>query len=145
MTFGPVELLIMEFPGNHFTGEITPALVELVRNDTIRIIDLLFVHKDANGDVLVLEINDLDDEDFGVFGDAVPDELTCLLTRDDALHIASALPNNCSAGMLLFENVWATRFAQAVRNARGEVVLNERIPHAVVEELIAQAQRQLNS
>lgn len=144
MPFGPVELLVIEFPGSHFTGEITPALAELVQNNTISIIDLLVIHKDAAGNVVVLEINDLDDDDYAVFDAALPDELAGLLTEDDALSIAAALPNNYTAGLLLFENTWAARFAQAVRSARGEVVLNERIPHAVIEELIA-AHNQLNA
>lgn len=137
MPFGPVELLVVEFPGNHFTGEITPALVELVENNTISIIDLLVIHKDAAGNVVVLEINELDDDEYAVFDPALPDELAGLLTEDDALSIAAALPNNYTAGLLLFENTWAARFAQAVRSAQGEVLLNERIPHAVIEELIA--------
>jgi hypothetical protein len=140
MTIGPVELLIVDFPGNHFNGELAPALADLVENNTITIIDLLFVHKDTNGDVLILEINDLDDEDYEVFEDALPGELAGLLTRDDALRIAEMLPNNHSAGMLLFENTWATTFAQAVRSAKGEVLLNERIPHIVIEELVAAGQ-----
>lgn len=144
MPFGPVELLVIEFPGSHFTGEITPALAELVQNNTISIIDLLVIHKDAAGNVVALEINDLDDDDYAVFDAALPDELAGLLTEDDALSIAAALPNNYTAGLLLFENTWAARFAQAVRSARGEVVLNERIPHAVIEELIA-AHNQLNA
>ncbi len=144
MPFGPVELLVIEFPGSHFTGEITPALAELVQNNTISIIDLLVIHKDAAGNVVALEINDLDDDDYAVFDAALPDELAGLLTEDDALSIAAALPNNYTAGLLLFENTWAARFAQAVRGARGEVLLNERIPHAVIEELIA-THNQLNA
>lgn len=138
MAHGPIELLMVEFPGNHFTGEITPALAELVEGGMIRIIDLLFVHKDADGQVRVLEINDLDDENFAVFDSAVPETLDCMLTESDALRLAAGLANNSSAGVLLFENLWAARFAQAVRNARGEVVLNERIPRAVIEALEAE-------
>ncbi len=140
MPFGPVELLVIEFPGSHFTGEITPALIELVQTNTISIIDLLVIHKDADGSVAVLEINELDDDEYAVFDAVLPDELAGLLTDDDARSIAAALPNNYTAGLLLFENVWAARFAQAVRSAKGEVVLNERIPHAVIETLVAASQ-----
>ena len=130
MSYGPIELLVVKFPGNQFTGEIAPALKELVEAGTIRVIDLLFVNKDADGAVDVVEINDL--------GDATSPpstrssrELAGLLSEDDARYFAAALEPNSSAALLLFENTWAARFAQAVRNANGELVLNERIPRAV--------------
>ncbi len=91
----------------------------------------------ADGSVAVLEINELDDAEYAVFDAVLPDELAGLLTNDGARSIAAALPNNYTVGLLLFENVWAARFAQAVRSAKGEAVLNERIPHAVIETLAA--------
>jgi hypothetical protein len=110
MAIGPVELLVVRFPGNEFKGEIVPALRELVESRTIRIIDILFAHKSAAGELTLLEINDLDAEAYG---------------------------HNSSGALMLFENTWATRFADAVHNAKGEVVLNERIPRVVIEELLA--------
>ena len=139
MSFGPIELLIIKFPGSQFTGEITPALTELVESKTVRIIDLMLVHKDADGTVTVHEINDVGDDEFAVFDAALPEQLTCLLTEEDAQAIGELLEPDASAGMLLFENTWATRFAQAVRSASGEVLINERIPRAVIEELVATA------
>ena len=68
-------------------------------------------------------------------------DITPLLNDDDAHELAASLENNSSAGIMLFENTWAARFAQAVRNARGEVLLNERIPHAVIEEVVAATRR----
>lgn len=137
MTLGPIELLVIKFPGNHFTGEIGPALKKLVDSGTIRVIDLLFAIKNKNGDVAVLEINDLDDDDFAVF-DPVVSDVSGMLTEDDARAIARALEPNSSAGLLLFENTWAAEFTEAVLNANGKLVLNERIPRAVIDKLVAE-------
>jgi hypothetical protein len=136
MPLGPIELLAVKFPGNHFRGEITPALKELVESGTIRVIDILFMIKDQNGAVTTLELNDLDDDDYTDF-DPVVSEVMGLLSEDDVRQIASGLENDSSVGVVLFENTWATRFADAVANARGEVVLNERIPRAVIDEVMA--------
>ncbi len=136
MPLGPIELLVVSFPGNQFTGEITPALAELVESGTIRIVDLLFVIKDEQGKVAVLELGDLAADVLGQFRLLVSDTIP-MLNEDDAHELAEALENNSSAGIMLFENAWATRFADAIHNAKGEVVLNERIPRAAIEELIA--------
>jgi uncharacterized membrane protein len=136
MPLGPIELLVVSFPGNQFTGEITPALAELVESGTIRIVDLLFVIKDEQGKVAVLELGDLAADVLGQFKLLVSDTIP-MLNEDDAHELAEALENNSSAGIMLFENAWATRFADAIHNAKGEVVLNERIPRAAIEELIA--------
>ena len=133
---GPIELLVVKFPGNQFTGEIIPALAELVENGTIRIADLLFVVKNADGDVTLLEFSDLAPDVYGLWDPLVSD-ITPLLNEDDAYQLAASLENNSSAGLLLFENTWAAIFAQAVRNANGEVVLNERIPGVVIDEILA--------
>jgi uncharacterized membrane protein len=135
---GPIEMLVVKFPGNKFSGEIIPALGELVENGTVRIVDLLFAVKNKEGDVRVLEFSDLDPDILGQWDPLVSD-VSELLNEDDAHHIAESLENNSSAGILLFENTWATQFVDAVAKARGEVVLNERIPRAVIEELTATA------
>jgi len=136
MSVGPVELLVIKFPGNKFTGEVAPALAELVDSGLIRVFDILFATKDENGAVTVREMTELDDDEYAAF-DPLVEETSGLLTADDVRTLTSKLENNTSAGLLLFENVWATRFRDAVLNANGEVVLNERIPHAVVQELLA--------
>jgi hypothetical protein len=136
MPLGPIELLEIRFPGNQFRGEIAAALKELVETGTIRIIDILFLTKDQQGTVTMLEINQLDDDDYNAF-DPVVSEVTGLLSEDDVRRIASGLEYESSVGVMLFENVWATRFASAVANARGEVLLNERIPRAVIDEVVA--------
>jgi hypothetical protein len=139
MAFGPIELLVLKFPGNQFKGEIAPALQELVDNGTIHVIDLIFAIKDEAGDLAVLELNDMGDERLAVFTPK-ESELSGSLTEDDARSLAGGLENNSSAAIMLFENAWAAKFTEAVRNANGELILNERIPRAVIEELIAEVQ-----
>jgi hypothetical protein len=136
MSLGPIEMLVVKFPGNQFSGEIIPALGELVENGTVRIVDLLFAVKGGDGQVTVLEFNDLAPDILGEWDPLISD-VTPMLNEDDAHQIATSLENNSSAGIMLFENTWATRFVDAVANARGEVVLNERIPRSVIEELTA--------
>ena len=136
MPFGPIELLVVEFPGNKFTGELAPALKELVDHGTVSIIDILFVTKDADGNVSERELGDLIDDVYTAY-DPVVDEVSGLLTHEDAELLTAAMAPNSSAGIMLFENVWAKRFADAVAEANGQVILNERIPRAVIEELIA--------
>jgi hypothetical protein len=137
MPIGPVELLVVKFPGNQFTGEIVPALTELVENGTIEVLDILFLNKDADGKVEMVEIKDLEIDDFSF--DPLISDVTDLLTEEDVAYFGTTLAPNSSAAMMLFENTWAARFATAVRAAKGELVLNERIPHAVIEELMATA------
>ena len=138
MTLGPVELLVVKFPGNQFKGEIAPALTALVENGTIRVIDILFANKDADGTVEMVEVNDLDDADVRRF-DPVVTDVTDLLNAEDVDALTRALEPNSSAAVLLFENTWATRFRDALVNANAELVLNERIPRAVIDELTADA------
>ena len=137
MAIGPIELLVVKFPGNQFKGEIAPALQELVESGTIHVIDLIFAIKDEEGTLAVLELNDLGEEKLAVIAPK-PSELNGALTEDDARSLAGGLENNSSAAIMLFENTWATRFADALRNASGELVLSERIPRAVIDELIAE-------
>ena len=83
MSLGPIELLVVKFPGNQFRGEIVPALKELVEGGIIRIVDILFLHKGADGRLTLLEINDLEAEMFGLF-DPIVSDLTKLLSKEDA-------------------------------------------------------------
>jgi hypothetical protein len=137
MAIGPIELLVVKFPGNQFKGEIAPALQELVESGTIHVIDLIFAIKDESGTLAVLELNDLGDQRLAVVAPQ-RSELSGALTEDDARSLTGSLENNSSAAIMLFENTWAAKFAEAMRNANGELVLNERIPRAVIDELIAE-------
>jgi uncharacterized membrane protein len=138
VSLGPIEFLALKFPGNEFRGEILPALADLVEAETIRIVDLLFVQKTANGEVRVIELTDLGQDDYAAF-DAVVSDVSGLLGHDDAQMVANALEPNSSAALMLFENVWATRFVDAVANAKGEVIMSERIPRAMLDEMVAMA------
>lgn len=144
MAYGPVEMIVIKFPGNEFTGEIAPALEELVNNGTVRIIDLLFVIKDADGVAGVMEMNGLGDAVSSVYESlaATEDEL---LSQSDGEYIGELLEPNSSAALLLFENAWAARFDRAVRNANGELILNERIPRAVIEAVLEEGSAQVLS
>jgi hypothetical protein len=136
VSIGPVELLVIKFPGNQFKGEIAPALADLVESGTIRIIDLLFAITDEQGELSVLELNELDPDAYGQF-DPVVDDLTGMLTEDDVRTLGARLGPNSSGAVMLFENTWATRFRDAVVNANGELILSERIPKAAIDELVA--------
>jgi uncharacterized membrane protein len=135
MSLGPVEILVVKFPGNQFKGEIAPALTELVESGTIRVIDILFVNKNENGKVEMVEINDLDDDNYAVF-DPIVSDVTSMLNEDDVKAFAEALGPNSSAALLLFEDTWATRFRDALENAKAELVMSERIPRAVIEHFL---------
>lgn len=141
MAIGPVELLVIRFPGNQFKGEIIPALEELVKKGTIRIIDTLFVTKDLQGNYKVIELNDLNDETYAKF-DPIVSDTNGMLTKDDVQQLARNLENNSSAAIMLFEDVWATQFRDAVVNAKGEIILLERIPRQVIEEVKAAQEKQ---
>jgi hypothetical protein len=134
MEYGPVDLLVIRFPKNRFTGEIADELKALVDAGTIRVMDLIFVTKDVDGKVESLELTDLDDT-VAVQFDAFIDELEGLFSPEDAQAIGSNLDPDSSAGLLLYENVWARSFANAVARHDGEVLVSERIPRAIIQEM----------
>jgi hypothetical protein len=129
---GPVEVLVVEFPGNRFTGEIAPAIVELEDAGLVNVLDLVFVSKDADGTVTWFELPSLPDEIASAF--APLDHGRELLSEEDIADVADGLDPESSIGVVVWENVWAARFANAVRNAHGRVLLNERIPREEVEK-----------
>src|SRR3954464_4905477 len=138
MDIGPVEILEFVFPGNQFTGEIAPALGELVESGLIRIIDLVFVTKDADGDVVGIELGAVDAARSAAFGEPVG-EPSGLLAEEDIADLAAALPPNTSAAILLFEHVWATQFRDAVLNSGGELAASTPIPKEAMDEVAAAA------
>ena len=139
MSIGPVEYMVVAFPGNKFKGEIVPALRELVETGTIRIIDLAFVHKAENGDVTAVELEDEGSDVFQAF-QAVTHERDGLVNEDDLMDIGAALDANSSAAILVWEDVWATRFADAVADAGGVLVDIQRVPRDVVQAAIKYAE-----
>jgi len=129
MEIGPVEVVIIEFPGNEFKGEIVPALRDVVANGTVRIIDLLGVIKDEDGSVTSVEISGLDERLDPVFAELSEYSANGVLDDEDVATVAENLAPNSSAFLLVWENTWAARFAAAVRNANGRVVDRANIPH----------------
>ncbi|MFH9724182.1 DUF6325 family protein [Streptomyces sp. NPDC017254] len=124
---GPIDYLIVEFPGNRMTGEGLPLLVDLVDRGLIRILDLTFVRKDEDGSVSGLEIADLTGDgelDLAVFEGAS----SGLLGQDDLDEAAGALQPGSSAGILVYENRWAAPFAAALNRGGAQVVASGRIP-----------------
>ena len=136
MDVGPVEILVVSFPDNQFTGEIAPALAELVETGTIRVIDLVFITKSADGEVLGVELSDLDEATGAAFRPHV-EEPSGMLSDEDIADLGAELKPNSSAAILLFEHVWATRFRDAVLGSGGELVASIRIPKEVVDEVLA--------
>jgi Family of unknown function (DUF6325) len=138
-TMGPIDYLVVEFPGNRMTGEGLPLLVDLVDRGIIRILDLLFIRKELDGSVSGLTIADLDSDgklDLMVFEGAS----SGLLGKDDVEDAASVIEPGSSAGILVYENVWAAPFAVAVRRGGGQLVASGRIPvQALLAELDAAA------
>jgi hypothetical protein len=137
MSLGPVELLVVEFPGTRVRGDVVPAMRALVESGTVRIIDLLFISKDSDGRVTMLEINDLGDTDYASFNSVVS-EFSGMLSENDVQRLGATLANDSSAAVLLFENSWATRFRDALVDVGARVVLLERVPREVVEETVAE-------
>jgi hypothetical protein len=131
MTFGPIDFIALEFPGNRFRGEILPDLFDLADKEIIRIIDLDIIIKDQ-GEVIVRELRELDPAHMAMF-DPLKAEVSQMITRGDIDAIAAQLADNSTAGLMLIENLWAKKTQQAMLDANGRLVMFERIPHDVVE------------
>ena len=135
-TFGPAELVVIAFEENRFNGDIVPALAELVDTGIIRLIDVVFVTKDAEGDITAIELTDIEEAVRGAFEPLIED-LSGLVSDEDTEDLAEALEPNQSAAILLFEHTWATRFADAVADSGGEFVVVRHIPRDAIHEAIA--------
>lgn len=130
---GPVDYLVVEFPGNKMTGEGLPILVELHDRGIIRILDLVFVSKDLDGTVSGLAISDFDADgtlDLAVFEGV----RSGLIGEDDVQEASTALEPGNAAGILLYANTWAAPFASALLRGGAQVVASGRIP---AEDLVA--------
>ena len=138
MAFGPVELLVLKYTGDRFTGVPAAKIKGLVDAGFIRIIDVIFARKGEDGEVKVLELNDLDDDENGHF-DPIVSDITGLLNQEDVEeYLTAEWEPRTTAVVALFENVWAGQFRRDVEEAGGEVVLSERIPRRVIDALEAE-------
>jgi Family of unknown function (DUF6325) len=138
VSIGPVEYIAIAFPGNKFSGEIIPALEELVTNGTIKILDLVLIHKDGAGNVDAVEAADAGPEEAATLA-VLGIEGRHLLGQEDIEDIGDALDANSSCALMIWENVWAERFATSLRNADGVLIANGRIPAPIIEEVMAEA------
>jgi Family of unknown function (DUF6325) len=133
---GPVDYLVIEFPGSKFNGEIAPALVDLVDRGVVRVLDLLLIRKEADKSFDAFEIAD---DEAGELGELrrLEANLAEVLSADDVANVAEALEPGSTAALLVYENRWAAPFASAVRRSGGQLVANGRIP---IQALLASLQ-----
>jgi hypothetical protein len=128
---GPVDYVVVEFPAatSNFTGEMAQELLALVDAGTIRVIDLLILVKDQDGSIDAMELADLDD--LGPL-QVLEAELAELLAEDDVAHLAAAMDPGTTAGVIIYENLWAAPFASAARRAGGQLIADGRIPSQAI-------------
>jgi hypothetical protein len=136
---GPVEYLVVAFPGNKFNGDIVPALAELTDAGIIHIIDLVFVRKDAEGNVVSAELEDLPVDVAAAF-EGLDGEVGDLVNEEDIALAAEGLDPDSSAGLLVYENVWATRLRDAIVGSGGRMVDRGYIPADAIEAAVQAAQ-----
>jgi hypothetical protein len=137
---GPVDWIVVEFPGSRFKGEMAPALLDLVERGLVRVLDLLMLKKDADGTLEAFELSDLDPEEIGELR-TYEAELAMLLSEDDVTAVAEAIEPGSSAAVLVWENLWAAPFASAVRRSGGQLVASGRIP---IQALLAAVEADMN-
>ena len=130
MAAGPVDVYIIGFPGNKFSGRIAPAILELVETGTIRVLDLLFVMKDADGTVTTIEAADLDED--GAAFLSIDTAQPGALGDEDAEEVSDDLPPDSSALLIAFENLWAVKVVDALQAADAVLIDSIRIPAEVV-------------
>ena len=133
MTMAPVEYLVIGFPGNNFKGEAGPALADLIDKGLIRVLDLVFVGKDDDGNVLSFEIDQLDEvPEFA----GIDTTSRGMLNDEDIEHAAASLENGSSAALLIWEDLWAADFASALRNSDAVILEGGRVPHELVQAAV---------
>lgn len=132
MAVGPVEYLVVAFPGSAFRGDLMPELKKLVDDGVIRILDLTFVKRDELGAVRYLELDTLDPAEAAFFAE-LDGEVGGLLSEEDLALMAEEIPPGSSAALLVWENTWAAPIAAAIRASGGVLVAHERVPEALVE------------
>ena len=136
---GPVDWIVVEFPGTKLTGTIAPILKGYVDQGLIRILDLLFLKKDEDGGIEAFEATDPDDTELGELRE-LEAEMAMILSEQDVSDLAETIEPGNSAWVLVWENLWAAPFGSAVRHAGGQLVASGRIPtQAVIASIEADA------
>ena len=132
---GPVDVAVIAFDEPKFDGSVASAIADLVANGTVRILDIVLVNKDENGEVTLLEVTDVD-------GDGIPDlialqgDIPGMLSETDAGLAVEEMPNNTAIALLAWENTWLVRAGQAIRNNGGTLIAFERIPAEDVQAVL---------
>lgn len=138
---GPIDVVLLGFPGNRFNGGIAPALRDLVVKGLVRVVDLMFVYKDTDGTVGSLELGGLGETLEPAFVDLDGQLGGGLLDAEDVAEVAEGIAPGNSVAVIAVENLWAIPFVEAVRNSGGEVIDQARVPSAVVAEVRQAAER----
>ena len=142
MTLGPLELVILGFEGNNFKGEIAAAIEEAVATGAIRVIDLVAVRKDPDGNVVALEVEDVGEAVSRDFRE-LEGNLHDLLTEEDAITIARMLPVNTAALVALIEHTWAIKIKEAVARAGGQLLASHRLSPRIIEAVREEIEAEL--
>jgi Family of unknown function (DUF6325) len=135
MTYGPIDFLALEFKTDQLKGEILPELLELVKNKIVRVIDLILIQKYDDGHHEAMEMQQLAPDLLAIF-DPLEVEISGMIQDEDIANVAEAMENGTNAALLLFENLWAVKFGEAVVRANGKLLAQERIPFEVVNEAL---------
>ena len=136
---GPVDWIVVEFPGSNFNGEIAPVVQDLVDRGLIKVLDLMMLRKDDAGELEIFELSDLQGGELGELRTAEA-ELAMVLSEQDVLDIAETIEPGSTAAVLVWENLWAAPFGAAVRHAGGQLVASGRIP---IQAVLAAVQADL--
>ncbi len=142
MTIGPVSYTVIAFPGNQFNGNVAPEVAKLVASGTVRILDLVFVAKDEQGDTLSLEFDQMDE--LAAFND-IEGDVGGLVNAEDLDHVAANLPEGYSALVILWEDLWAVPLAEAIRGSGGVLIDSARIPNDLIEAALEDLTQALQS
>lgn len=137
MGFGPIEVIVVVFEGNQFTGEILPELKRLVEAGTVTVIDGVFIRKDADGSVSHEGLDDLSEDDGAKALVDVLKRADALVSDQDIADLANDMEPNTSAALLAFEHTWAKPFAEAIKNSGGELRSDVRVPGSVADAVLA--------
>jgi len=135
MTYGPVDFLALDFKTDQLKGEILPELLELVRNKIVRVIDLVVIQKYEDGHHEAIEMQQMAPDLLALF-DPLEVEISGIIQVEDIAEVAEVMENGTNAAILLFENVWAVRFIEAVLRANGKLLAHARIPFEFVDEAL---------
>ena len=137
MGFGPIEVIVVVFEGNEFTGEILPELRRLVDAGTVTVIDGVFIRKDADGSVTHEGLEGLSDDEGAKSLVDVLKRAGALVSDDDVADLANDMTANTSAALLAFEHTWAKPFTQAIVSSGGELRADVRVPGSVADAVLA--------